>query len=118
MFLSFPSSGSRSRTPESVAVASVYRHQFQVLQQRAGIRHELDMPTTGARQNGMARTGREARTHELIALEFLLTSQTAYGLTVRIGGDTGRRLDGWFHTFLENEMWSSPLGLLHALGRV
>jgi hypothetical protein len=53
-------------------------------------------------------TRSEADAHKLIAIEPLLTSQTAYRSMIKIGRDTAWCLDGWFHKFLEKGFWSGP----------
>src|SRR5579863_950138 len=58
------------------------------------------MSAPRARQNGVPGSRSQAGSHQLIALQLLLTAQAAHGFTERIVGDAALRLDGWFHGFL------------------
>src|ERR1700681_3010987 len=83
-----------------VAVSRIHRNQLQTLQQRTRIRNEFNMSALRAGENRVTRTlaiRRQTDSHELVALQFLLTAQTANSLLVRIVGNTTCYVDGWFH---------------------
>src|SRR5215831_1406728 len=103
------------RKPKLIPVPCIDRHQFEILQQRARIHHEFNMSTPWTRQNRVSRTGRQVRTHQLIPLQVLLASEAAHGFAVGIGRESRRRLDGWFHKFLEKETWSPARGACSTL---
>lgn len=46
---------------------------------------------------------RQADPHQLIALQPVLTPQTANGFIIGVGRGAARHLDGWFHRLLESK---------------